>query len=74
MSSSCFTRVNNTFKSDSEYRLLRQHIFEQQITGTVIPVEVPIIPVVSPPACESFTFLALVWLNDLLPQPPGTGQ
>lgn len=44
---------SNTLLSDNEYRLLRENLFKQDMTGRVIPVELPIVPVASPPTCES---------------------
>lgn len=35
--------------NDNEYRLLRENLFKQDMTGRVIPVELPIVPVASPP-------------------------
>jgi len=50
--------------SDDEYRLLRKNIFERLASGSSVPQEAPLVPIVShPPSGEPpLIFTLLQWL------------
>jgi hypothetical protein len=46
--------------SDDEYRLLRQNIFERLASGSSVPQEAPLVPIVShPPNSEPYVVCIL---------------
>jgi hypothetical protein len=62
----CFRQTSyhaNSNRSDDEYRLLRQNIFERLASGSSVPQEAPLVPIVShPPNGEPYV---VVYFEDI---------